>query len=64
MNSQQPQIATEISTDDATSSYDRWFRAKVVASLAHPGPGVPHAEVMARMDAIIAEARRKQSAGT
>ena len=53
-------IVSEFETEEQAASYDRWFRAKVAASLANPGPGAPHDEVMARMDAIIEEAERKQ----
>ena len=53
-------IVSEFETEEQAISYDRWFRAKVQASLAKPGPGVPHDEVMARMDAIIDAAERKQ----
>lgn len=53
-------IVSEFETEDQATIYDRWFRAKVQASLAKPGPGVPHDEVMARMDAIIDAAERKQ----
>lgn len=53
-------IVSEFETDEQADSYDRWFRAKVQASLANPGPGIPHDEVMARMDAIIDAAERKQ----
>lgn len=55
-------IVSEFETQEQADSYDRWFRAKVQASLAKPGPGVPHDEVMARMDAIIEEAARAQRA--
>jgi hypothetical protein len=53
-------IVSEFETDEQAASYDRWFRAKVQASLANPGPGIPHDEVMAQMDAIIDAAERKQ----
>lgn len=53
-------IVSEFDTQEQADSYDRWFRAKVEASLATPGPGVPHDEVMARMEAIIAAAETKQ----
>lgn len=36
--------------------YDRWFRAKVRAALDDPRPSIPHGQVMAEMDAIIAKA--------
>ena len=53
-------IVSEFETEEQATSYSRWFRSKVEASLANPGPGVPHDEVMARMDAIIEEAERKR----
>lgn len=60
MSTQLSPIISEFETEEQAVSYDRWFRAKVAASLARPGSGTPHDEVMARMDAIIAEAERKQ----
>ncbi|RMR29190.1 hypothetical protein ALP36_200038 [Pseudomonas syringae pv. coriandricola] len=53
-------IVSEFETQEQADSYDRWFRAKVKASLANPGSGTPHDEVMARMDVIIDEAERTQ----
>ena len=55
-------IVSEFETEEQADNYDRWFRARVTASLTNPGPGTPHDEVMARMDAIIEEAKRKQRA--
>jgi hypothetical protein len=52
MSYQLPPPATE------EDCYDRWFRAKVEESLADPGPGIPHKEVMAQMDAVIHEAEK------
>lgn len=46
-------IVSEFETDAEAASYDRWFRAKVEASLADTRPGVPHDEAMARISAII-----------
>jgi hypothetical protein len=45
------------STEDA-AAHDAWLREKVRASLADPRPNVPHAEVMAKMEAIIAAAEK------
>ncbi|RMU28970.1 stability determinant, partial [Pseudomonas savastanoi] len=50
----------EFETDEQATSYDRWFRLQVQASLDDPSPGVPHDQVMAEMDAIIAEAEKRQ----
>jgi len=46
-------IVSEFDTDEEASSYDRWFRARVTASLADPRPPVPHDEVMAEMEMLI-----------
>ena len=51
-------IISEFATEEQAASYDRWFRAKVQASLDDPRPSIPHDQVMAEMDAIIAEAER------
>ncbi len=57
-------IVSEFETQEDADAYDKWFRAKVQASLDNPGKLIPHDEVMAEMDRIIAsaEARRKKSA--
>jgi len=52
-------IISEFATEEQAASYDRWFRAKVQASLDDPRPSVPHDQVMAEMDAIIAEAEQQ-----
>lgn len=48
-------IVSEFETEEDAQAYDRWFRAKVAASLADPRPPIPHDEVMAEMRQIIAE---------
>lgn len=55
-------IISEFDTDEQEASYDRWFRAKVAASLADPRPAIPHDEVMAEMDVLIEQiaARREK----
>ncbi|AZF37989.1 hypothetical protein C4J85_3234 [Pseudomonas sp. R4-34-07] len=55
-------IVSEFETEEQASSHDLWFRKKVEKSLNNPGPGVPHDEVMARVEAIIQEAERQQRA--
>ena len=60
MSAQLSPIVSEFETEKQADSYDRWFCAKVAASLASPGPGTPHDEVMARVDAIIEEMETKQ----
>ena len=46
-------IESEFATTEEAEAYDAWFRAKVEAVLANPRPGIPHDEVMAKMQAII-----------
>jgi hypothetical protein len=52
-------IVSEFETTEDAEAYDAWFRAKVQASLDDPGPGIPHDEVMAEMQKLIDEAKRK-----
>ncbi|AOV18710.1 addiction module antitoxin (plasmid) [Acidihalobacter aeolianus] len=42
-------------------SYDAWFRAKVMESLADTRPGVPHQKVMDEVQALI-DSKRNQRA--
>ncbi len=46
-------IESEFASTEEAEAYDAWFRAKVERSLANPGPGIPHDEVMARMTTVI-----------
>ena len=46
-------IESEFASTEEAEAYDAWFRAKVERSLANPGPGIPHDEVMARVKAVI-----------
>ncbi|MFT4025814.1 MAG: stability determinant [Novosphingobium sp.] len=48
MNKLSP-IASTFETEEEAEAYDRWFRAKVAASLADPRPCIPHEEAMARI---------------
>ena len=54
-------IESEFATEEEAESYDRWFRAKVQASLDDPRPNIPHDEVMARARARI-EAKIRENA--
>lgn len=58
MNDHFPVDDSGFATPEEAEAYDRWFRAKVEMSLADPRPGIPHDQVMAEMDAIIADAIR------
>ena len=60
MSVQLSPIVSEFDTEEQASSYDRWFRAKVQASLDDPDPNIPHDQVMAEAEAIIAEAEARQ----
>lgn len=62
MNKLSP-IVSEFETQEEADAYDRWFRAKVAASLADPRPPIPHDEVMAEMRRIIAEKSNPKKAG-
>ena len=46
-------IESEFATTEEAEAYDAWFRAKIESRLASKAPGIPHDEVMARMQAII-----------
>lgn len=50
-------IEPEFATAAEAEAYDRWFKAKVQASLADQRPSAPHDTVMAKMREII-EAKR------
>ena len=53
-------VVSEFQTEEQAASYGRWFRAKVQASLSDPRPATPHDQVMARMDAIVEAAKKRQ----
>ncbi len=59
MNTSISPIVSEFETEEQAASYDVWFRAKVQASLDDPRPSIPHDQVMAEIDAIIAEAEKQ-----
>lgn len=54
MNKLSP-IVSEFETQEEADAYDRWFRAKVEASLADTRPPVPHDEAMSRIRAKLAK---------
>lgn len=60
MNEPSP-VKPDFATPEEAAAYDAWFRAKVEASLAETGPGIPHAEAMARVQAIIDQAKARQA---
>lgn len=62
MNAVLSPIVSEFETEEQAASYDRWFRVQVQSSLDDPRPCIPHDQVMAEMDAIIAEAEARHRA--
>ena len=54
-------LVSEFETEEQETSYTTWLKAKIQASLSDPRPNIPHDEVMAEMDAMIAEAEAKAS---
>ena len=60
MNARSP-ILSEFDTPEQAAAYEKWLRKKVAASLAEPGSGLPHDEVMAKAQAIIDEAKARQA---
>jgi hypothetical protein len=63
MSAELSPIVSEFETEEQAASYDRWFRAKVQASIDDPRPNVPHDQVMADMRALIESKRNKYDAG-
>lgn len=57
-------ITSEFESAEAEARYEKWLLARVAASLDDPRPSVPHSEVVAGAEAIIAraEARAKKRA--
>ncbi len=54
-------LVSEFETEEQETSYTTWLKAKIQASLSDQRQNIPHDEVMAEMDAIIAEAEAKAS---
>jgi predicted esterase len=52
-------IVSEFESEEAAEAYDTWFRAQVEKALAETGPGIPHEEVMAGVQAIIEKHAKK-----
>lgn len=60
MSAQLSPIVSEFETEEQAASYDRWFRARVQASLDDPRPSIPHDQAMAEVRALLAEKREKR----
>ena len=55
-------IVSEFETEEQAASYDRWFRAKVQASIDDPRPSIPHDEAMAEVERLLEERRKARRA--
>jgi hypothetical protein len=55
VSSYDPRIS-EFESAEAEAAYEKWLIARVEKSLADPRPSIPHAEVAAGAEAIIARA--------
>jgi hypothetical protein len=55
-------LISEFATDEKANSYDRWFRAKVQSSIDSKEPRIPHDQVMARAEAVMAGIESRTSA--
>lgn len=62
MSPQRPPPVPEFNDEEQAASHDRWFRAKVKASLDDPRPNIPHEQVMADMRALIESKRLRRDA--
>ncbi len=58
-----PPISADASIDEQAVLHDRWFRAKVEASLADSRPSIAHDDVMAQMDELIDAAEKRRRDG-
>jgi hypothetical protein len=56
-------LISEFATEEQAASYDRWFRAQVLAAMNRTQPRLPHDEAMARVTAEL-EAKRKARAAS
>ncbi|WP_137807857.1 stability determinant [Pseudomonas sp. G(2018)] len=62
MSTELSPIVSEFETEEQAASYDRWFRAKVQASLDDPRPSIPHAEAMAMVEKMLEDKRKARLA--
>jgi hypothetical protein len=53
-------LISEFENAEQEAAYTTWLQEKVKRSLADPHPPIPHEEVMAEMDALIAQIAAKQ----
>ncbi len=53
-------MESEFATEEEAEAYDRWFRARVQASLDDPRPNIPHDEVIAEMRRLVEDRRHEK----
>lgn len=53
-------IVSEFATTEEAEAHDAWVRAKIQKALESNGPGIPHDQVMAEMQAML-DAKVKQA---
>jgi hypothetical protein len=54
MNTVLEPISVDFDTAEAAASYDAWFRAKVQQAIDSKEPRIEHDDLVAEMDALIA----------
>jgi hypothetical protein len=54
-------LVSEFGSAEEEAAYLEWLKKKVAKSLADPRPPVPHEQVMAEIDAIIAKAKKRKT---
>lgn len=55
-------LISEFATDEEANSYDRWFRARVQAAIDSKDKRIPHDQVMAQVEAVMAGIESRPSA--
>ena len=55
-------MESEFATEEEAEAYDRWFRARVQASLDDPHPNIPHDEVITEMRRLVEDRRHEKDA--
>lgn len=61
MNKYSPLIS-EFGSAEEEAAYEAWLKAKVEASIADPRPSIPHDQVVAEIDALLAAKKARQVA--
>ena len=54
-------IVSEFETQEATDSYDIWFRAKVTKSMNSNKPPIPHDQVKAEIQKMLDDRRKSKN---